>query len=59
MEINLNKKIMSSSQITITINEVYLKKLDLIVDAEYTDRSKLFRKWIDQNFKEEYKQKKL
>ncbi len=50
---------MSSNQITITINEPYLKKFDLIADAEYTDRSKLVRKWIDQNFKDEYKQKKI
>ncbi len=47
------------STINISINKAYLKKLDLIVEHEWSDRSKLFRKWIDENFKEEYKQHKL
>lgn len=50
---------MSTLQISITLNETYKKKFDLIVEHEYSDRSKLLRKWIDENFKEEYKQKKI
>lgn len=48
-----------SKTLTISINEGYVKKLDLIAENEFSDRSKLIRKWIDENFKEEYKQKKL
>ena len=39
--------------ISISINEKYLKKYDLLVKKEYSDRSKLLRKWIDENFKKE------
>lgn len=48
-----------SKTLTISINNNYVKKLDLIAENEYSDRSKLIRKWIDENFKDEYKQKKL
>ena len=48
-----------SKTLTVSINDVYLKKLDLIAEHEWSDRSKLLRKWIDENFKEEYKQHKL
>lgn len=38
----------------ISLDEEHLKKWDLIVEKEYTNRSNILRKWIDQNFKEEY-----
>ena len=47
-----------SVTINISIPKNYLKKFDLIVEHEWSDRSKLIRKWIDQNFKEEYNNKK-
>jgi len=36
------------------IDEEYKRKLELIAKAEYSDNSKLLRKWIDMNYKEEY-----
>ena len=36
------------------LDDEYNKKLEQIAKAEYSDKSKLLRKWIDQNFKEEY-----
>lgn len=43
-----------SKIVTISLDEDYNRKLELIAKAEYSDKSKLVRKWIDQNFKEEY-----
>lgn len=43
-----------SLKITLSIDENYNKKFGLIAEKEYSDKSKLLRKWIDQNFKEEY-----
>ena len=48
-----------SKNITISMKEGYVKKLDLIAKNEWSDRSKLIRKWIEENFKEEYKQHKI
>lgn len=45
-----------SKTLTISINEEYLKKFNIIVEKEFSDRSKLIRKWIDENFKPEYKE---
>ena len=36
------------------LEEEYLTKMNQIAKSEYTDRTKLLRKWIDQNYKEEY-----
>jgi hypothetical protein len=36
------------------MNEEYKRRFDLIAINEYSDKSKLVRKWIDNNFKEEY-----
>lgn len=44
-----------SKTLTISINEEYLKKYNIIAAKEFSDRSKLLRKWIDENFKPEYK----
>lgn len=40
--------------VTIYMNEEYKRRFDLIAINEYSDKSKLVRKWIDNNFKEEY-----
>ena len=40
-----------SKIITVSLDEDYLKKFDEIVEKEYSDRSKLIRKWIDEYFK--------
>jgi len=39
---------------TISIEEEYNRKWEIIAKREYSDKSKLLRKWIDQSFKEEY-----
>lgn len=49
----------TSKTLTISINEEYVKKLDIIAENEYSDRSKLIRKWIDENLKKEYEKKEL
>jgi len=36
------------------LDNEYNRKLELIAKAEYSDKSKLLRKWIDENYKEEY-----
>lgn len=43
-----------SKIIAISLNDEYNKKFALIAKAEYSDKSKLVRKWIDQNYKEDY-----
>jgi len=35
------------------LNEEYIKKLAVIIKKEYTDQSKLLRKWIDEHYKED------
>ena len=32
----------------------YIERMDKIAKKQYTDRTKLLRKWIDTNYKEEY-----
>ena len=39
-----------SKIITISIDDEYLEKLDIIVKIHFTDRSKLIRKWIDDEY---------
>lgn len=41
-----------SKVIPISLDEDYIKRFDLIAQKEYTDRSKLVRKWIDTYYKE-------
>ena len=48
----VNKKM--SKVISISLDEEYNKRFEKIAKAEYSDKSKLLRKWIDQNYKEEY-----
>lgn len=43
-----------SNRITISLNDEYKERLDLIAKNEFTDRSKIIRKWINENFREEY-----
>ncbi len=43
-----------SKVVHIALNESDYMKFEQIAKAEYSDKSKLLRKWIDQNFKEEY-----
>ena len=45
---------MFSKVVNFSLNEAYLEKFNRIAKAEFTDRSKLLRKWIDQNYKKEY-----
>lgn len=45
---------MFSKVVNFSLNETYLEKMNKIAKKEYTDRSKLLRKWIDQNYKEVY-----
>ena len=45
-----------SKTLTVSINDEYLKKFDTIVKNEFSDRSKLLRKWIDENYKPEYEE---
>ena len=45
-----------SIQINLTLDNLSLKMFDIIVEKEYSDRSKLMRKWIKENFKEEYEE---
>lgn len=40
--------------VNILLSEKHYQKFELIAKNEYSDKSKLLRKWIDQNFKEEY-----
>lgn len=47
-----------SKVISISLDEEYNQKLELIAKYQYTDKSKLVRKWIDENFKEEYQDAK-
>lgn len=42
-----------SKIITISLDDEYIRKIDLIANNEYSDRSKLVRKWIDENIKGE------
>jgi len=43
-----------SNRITISLNDEYKHRLNLIAKNEFTDNSKIIRKWIDENFKPEY-----
>lgn len=45
---------MSSKVIGVLLSDKYIEKFKIIVKREYSDQSKLVRKWIDENFKEEY-----
>ncbi len=45
---------MSSKVVGVLLSEEHLEKFEIIVEKEYSDKSKLVRKWIDENFKEEY-----
>ena len=47
---------MSCKKVTISLENKYIRKIEIIAKMEYTDRSKLIRKWIDANFKEEYQE---
>ena len=40
--------------INFVIEQEYVERMDKIAKKQYTDRTKLLRKWIDENFKEEY-----
>jgi hypothetical protein len=40
--------------INLSIGKEHKKKLKTIAKKEYSDCSKLLRKWIDENWKEEY-----
>lgn len=44
-----------SKVVNFSLDDEYVSKMDIIAKKEYTDRSKLLRKWIDQNYKEEYR----
>lgn len=41
-----------SKKITLSIDEEHNKRFKLIAKKEYTDKSKLLRKWIDEYSKE-------
>ena len=43
-----------SKVISISLDEEYNRRFESIAKKEYTDKSKLIRKWIDMNYKEEY-----
>ena len=43
-----------SKRTTISLDEDYNRRFKLIAKKEYSDQSKLVRKWIDENFKPEY-----
>ncbi len=43
-----------SKTINLSIDDESLERFDKIVKNEFSDRSKLLRKWIMQNYKEEY-----
>lgn len=47
-------KMVNYKRISISLDNEYIRKYDKIAKKQYSDRSKLLRKWIDQNFKEEY-----
>jgi predicted transcriptional regulator len=48
-------KIMSSKVVGVLLSDEHREKLEIIAEKEYSDKSKLIRKWIDENFKDEYK----
>ena len=39
----------------ISLEPEYNEKWELIAKKFYSDKSKMLRKWIDENFKEEYR----
>ena len=43
-----------SKRTTISLDDEYNRRFKLIAKNEYSDQSKLVRKWIDEKFKEEY-----
>lgn len=47
---------MDKIRISIDLDEDLFKKYELIAKREYSDKSKLLRKWISQNYKDEYSQ---
>jgi len=47
---------MSCKKVTISLENSYIRKIEIIARNEYSDRSKLIRKWIDENFKKEYQE---
>lgn len=44
-----------SKIITISLDEEYNERFEIIAKHFYSDKSKMLRKWIDENYKEEYK----
>jgi len=46
---------MESKKFTISLESEYNEKWELIAKKNYSDKSKMLRKWIDENFKEEYR----
>ena len=46
---------MESKKYTISLEDEYNEKWELIAKKNYSDKSKMLRKWIDENFKEEYR----
>ncbi len=46
---------MESKKYTISLDAEYNEKWELIAKRNYSDKSKMLRKWIDENFREEYR----
>ena len=46
---------MSIKIYNVSLEPEYNEKWDLIAKKTYSDKSKILRKWIDENWKEEYK----
>lgn len=46
---------MESKKYTISLEPEYNEKWELIAKNKYSDKSKMLRKWIDDNWKEEYR----
>lgn len=53
--VKIGVKSLSSKVVGFYLNDNYIDKLEMIVKREYTDKSKLLRKWIDEKFEEEQK----
>lgn len=43
-----------SKKVTLSLDEENNRRFKLIAENEYSDKSKLLRKWINENFKQEY-----
>lgn len=44
-----------SKSINFSLEEEYVIKMDKIAKEQYSDRTKLLRKWIDEHYKEDDK----